>query len=216
MQSYLDPVLAPALRTMIISHDLPSHLAMAVGNMDAVADLPTFDDMKSQLQTFLNTLSNGGGSTPSRFRLHGATYDVVYAAPQEIRIDRAIWAKEWWTKQEKTRIQHVFESHDLQSTMFTRQAGAFEASEHLAIATKEAHQATDQARLIQRAQTQALLREAERSRGQRHPGDNEQMILRLLEEVATKPYPEKTGPPKKGVEVGVFVIQKRPRSTVPT
>lgn len=215
-KDYLDPVLAPTLRSMMISHDIPQDLAEAVGTMDAIANLPTFDDTTSHLRTLLNTLSNGGGSTPNRFRLHGASYELMYASAQEVHLDRAVWAKDWWTKQEKMRIQRAFETHDVQSATRTRQAGAFQVSEHLATATRETQQAaqSDQAKLIQRAQTQALLQEAERSRGERHPGDNEQMILRLMEQVATREY--RHGPPGRGIEVGVFVIQKRPRSVVST
>ena len=216
MKKYLDPVLAPTLRSMMISHDLPQHLAEAVGKMDAMANLPTFDDMRSQLLTFLNTLSNGGGSTPNRFRLQ-ATYEMMYAAPQEVYLDREVWAKDWWTKQEKLRIQRTFEAHDVQSATRTRQAGAFSASEVVGTATREAQQAawSDQMKAIQLAQTQAILRDAERSRGERQPGDNEHLILRLMEQVMTREYPSRTGTPEMGVEVGVFVIQKRPRSALP-
>lgn len=211
-KDYLDPILAPTLRSIMTMNDLPQNLAEAVGNMDAIANLPSFDDMRSQLRTFLNTLSNGGGSTPNRFRLQSSMYELMYASPQEVRLERSVWAKDWWTKQEKLRIQRAFEQHDVQSATRTRQAGAFQASEHLVTATLEAHHAAqhNQAQLIQRAQTQALLREAERSRGERNPGDNERLILRLMDEVKTKEY--RNGPPESGIEVGVFVIQKRPRT----
>jgi len=214
LKKYLDPILAPTLRVMMGVYELPQHLVEAVGRMDAIPSLPTFEDMKSQLLTFLNTLSNGGGSTPNRFRLQGSTYELMHAAPELVPLDREVWAKDWWTKQEKLRIQRTFEAHDVQSATRTRQAGAFSAAEHVVMATLETQQAaqSNQGRLLHHAETQSLLREAERSRGERHPGNNEQMILNLMQEVISRRY--RDGPPEVGVEVGVFVIQKRPRSTV--
>jgi hypothetical protein len=209
-RDYLDPVLAPTLRSMMVEHDLPHNLATAVGSMSAIEALPTFAELVANLTTFLNTLNNNGTATPTRYRLHGnAQYTLVHSAAQDVLLDRSVWSKDWWNKQEKTRIQRAFETHDVQGARGVRQAGAFQASEHLATATRETQQA-DESKMIQRAATQSLLREAERSRGERHPGDNEQLILRLMEEVAGRKY--KNGVPEKGVEVGVFVIQKRRRT----
>jgi hypothetical protein len=214
---YLDPILDPTLRSMMISHGLPVTLVEDIGNMVAIRHLYTFKDMEWRLKTFLNTLNNGGTSPhSSSFHRQGANYTLMYAQSQELQIERAVWAQDWWNKQEKLRIQRAFETHDVQSATMNRQAGAFQASAHLATATREAQQAarSHQEKLLQRAQTQSLLRDAERTRGERHPGDNEQLILRLLQQVATKEYKE--GPPTTGIEVGVFVVQKTPRSTRPS
>jgi hypothetical protein len=210
---YLDPVLDPALRSMMISSGLPVNLVEGIGRMAASQHLPSFEDMESRLRTFLNTLNNTGIVPHNRFHRQGADYSLMYSKPQEVLIDRSVWAKDWWNKQEKLRIQRAFETHDVQSATLTRQAGAFQASAHLATAHRETQQAaqSEQAKLIQRAHTQSLLRDAERSRGERQPGDNEQLILRLLQQVATKEY--KDGPPTKGIEVSVFVIQKTHRTS---
>ncbi|KIW02561.1 uncharacterized protein PV09_06016 [Verruconis gallopava] len=210
---YLEPILDPTLRSMMISHGLPVTLVEDVGRMTAIQHLLSFEDMKSQLQTFLNTLNNGG--TPSRrFHRPNDFYSLMYAQPQKVHLERDVWARDWWNKQEKLRIQRAFESHDVQSANVNRQVGVFQASAHLATARRETEQAAQsaQSKLIQRAQTQSLLRDAERTQGERQPGHNEEMILRLLQQVATKEY--RDGPPTVGLEVGVFVIRKTARTSV--
>jgi hypothetical protein len=200
---YLDPLLDPILRSMMVSQSLPVTLIEDIGAMAAIRHLPYFDDMESQLKTFLNTLNNSGASLHSRFHRQNADYTLMYAKAQEVHLERAVWAQDWWNKQEKLRIQRAFETHDVH-----RQTGAFQASVQLATAERETQQAAqhNQAKLIQRAQTQSLLRNAEQTRGERQPGDNEQLILHLLQQIATKEY--RDGPPTQGIEVGVFVIQK--------
>merc|ERR1711981_60372 len=96
LKKYLDPILAPTLRVMMGVYELPQHLVEAVGRMDAIPSLPTFEDMKSQLLTFLNTLSNGGGSTPNRFRLQGSTYELMHAAPELVYAGKSVVAG--WTR----------------------------------------------------------------------------------------------------------------------
>lgn len=192
----------------MISHDLPVTLVEDIGRMSSVEHLSSFEEMKSQLITLLNTLSNTNASLHNRYYRQNANYSLIYSDNHDVHLDRTVWARDWWSKQEKQRIQRAFETHDVQGATMNRQAGNFQAAAHLATAARETSQvaASDQAKFIQRAQTQSLLRDAERSRGERQPGDNEQLILRLLQQVMTKEY--RDGPPTKGIEVGVFVIQK--------
>jgi len=212
-KDYLDPILDPTLRSMMISHGLHVNLVQDIATMSAINQLPSFDEMEMRIKSFLNMLNNSG-SPHNRYHRQSAEYSVMYAQEKEVYLDRPVWAEDWWSKQEKQRVQRAFENHDFQSAMMTRQSQAREASVSLATATRETQQAAreDQSKLLQRAQTQSLLRDAERSRGQRQPGDNEQMILQLMKQLATKPY--KNGPPEKGIEVGVFVIQKTYRTTL--
>lgn len=206
-KDYYAPILDPILREMGTTHDLSIDLLQAIGNMSAIEKLLSFEEMQARLQEFCRSLSVDGSTPHGRYHAAGATYTIVHAAPQFVPLSRTVWAEDWWAKQEKTKIQKAFENHDV------HKAGTIpgtDAQRQLATAKKETQAAArpgvDNHVLLQRAKTQELMRAYERTRGEKRPDDNEMLILKLLKDVATKPYPR--GEPTKGVEVGVFVVQK--------
>ena len=46
-------------------------------------------------------------ATMSRFHGHRANFSVVHSSTKEVPLSRQAWAKDWWTKQEKTRVAEV-------------------------------------------------------------------------------------------------------------
>jgi hypothetical protein len=210
---YIGPILDPLLRELGTTYDLSTNILIDIGAMPALDQLITFDDMEARLREFCRVLSGDVTSTPhGRFNRSGTEYSIIHSSKEEVLLDRKVWAKDWWSRQEKTKIQQAFQTHHIDKS------GALAGSKNEPPTTKaaahvaKAHQETrDAARtgndqLLQRAKTEGLMRAYERARGEKRPEDNEQLILELLQRVATKPY--KSSPPSKGVEVGVFVIRK--------
>jgi hypothetical protein len=181
--------------------------------MPAIGKLLSFEEMQSQMQEFCRCLSVDGGTPHGRYHRSGAEYSIIHAGTQEVVLDRDVWAGEWWNRQEKAKIQKAFEHHDVERAEMAKQKPRADASAQLATAAKETQDAAQRnnAKLLQRAKTQQLMRAYERARGEKQPEDNEMLILKLLKSVATKPYKE--SPPSCGVEVGVFVIQKTLRGS---
>lgn len=207
-REYLAPILDPILREMGTTHDLSIDLLQAIGSMPAIEKLLSFEEMQARLQEFCRSLSIDGCTPHGRYHAAGAAYTVVHAAPQCVTLTRQVWAEDWWAKQEKTKIQKAFENHDVHKAAGTLPGAV--AKRQLATAKKETQAAArpgvDNHVLLQRAKTQELMRAYERTRGEKRPDDNETLILKLLKDVATKPYSR--GEPAHGIEVGVFVVQK--------
>ncbi|KAL9089803.1 MAG: hypothetical protein Q9165_005597 [Trypethelium subeluteriae] len=123
MDAYLGPVLDPIIRSMVVLHNFSSNLRSRLGRMDAVDALPTFGALESQLRRLCRELSgsssssssSGGGGEPSARALgsvssldrlrQGASFAVTYAACERVRLERGVWAREWWVKQEKRRVR---------------------------------------------------------------------------------------------------------------
>ncbi|KAF2020144.1 hypothetical protein BU24DRAFT_431684 [Aaosphaeria arxii CBS 175.79] len=103
MRSYLGPVLDPLLRSMTIVHDLSSDLSKSLGPMKAVDRLPEYVQLDTRLRAFCNQLNQD----ENHLRTSGSTYSIIHASREEIVIDRASWAKDWWIKQEKPRIREA-------------------------------------------------------------------------------------------------------------
>jgi hypothetical protein len=210
---YIGPILEPLLRELGTTHDLSTNILIDIGAMPALDQLITFDDMEARLREFCRALSGDATSTPhGRFNRSGTQYSIIHACKEEVLLERNVWAKDWWSRQEKAKIQQAFQTHHVEKPgILTGSKSAppnAQAAAHVATARKETRDAarTGNDQLVQRAQTEGLMRAYERARGEKRPEDNEQLILELLQRVATKPY--KTSPPSKGVEVGVFVIRK--------
>jgi hypothetical protein len=215
---YIGPILDPLLRELGTAHDLSTDILIDIGAMPAIHHLITFEDMKMRLSEFCRTLSGPISSTPhGRFNRAGTEYSIIHASKEEVMLDRDVWAKDWWNKQEKAKIQQAFQTHHIEraaSSVGSKSASvvnkaATNAAAHVATARQETRDAakTGNDQFLQRAaQTEGLIRAYERARGEKRPEDNEQLILELLHRVATRPY--RFSPPTKGVEVGVFVIRK--------
>jgi hypothetical protein len=210
---YIGPILDPLLRELGTAHDLSTNILIDIGAMPAIDHLITFEDMQARLQEFCRALSGDSTATPhGRFNRLGTDYSIIHASKEEVLLDRDVWAKDWWNKQEKAKIQQAFQTHHVERSTGSVGSKSGPSVTKAAAQVATAHQETRDAvkngneQVLQRAKTEGLMRAYERARGEKRPEDNEQLILELLQRVATKPY--RTSPPTKGVEVGVFVIRK--------
>ncbi|KAI8930812.1 hypothetical protein NX059_011835 [Plenodomus lindquistii] len=97
-QQYLGPILDPLLRTVTVVHDLHSELGRSLGQMSSVNYLDEYDHLERQVRKFCSAL----GDRPGNPR---AKYEIIYAKKEEIMLDRAAWADDWWIKQEKPRVR---------------------------------------------------------------------------------------------------------------
>lgn len=214
-KEYIGPILDPLLREIGTAYDLSTDILVDIGAMPATEMLVTFEEMSSQLQDFCRALGSGeGGSTPhGRFHRQGTDYSIIHASKQEVPLDRKVWARDWWNKQEKAKIQRAFQEHHVERANPASKTGApgSKASSHLATAAQETRAVAGLGNdlSLQRAKTEGLMRAYQKVRGEKRPEDNEQLILELLQRVATRPY--KGQPPSRGVEVGVFIIRKSMR-----
>jgi len=211
-KEYIGPILDPLLREMGTAHDLSTNILVDIGAMAAIEILTTFEDMMSRLQEFCRGLSGGDG----RFHRLDTDYSIVSASKQEVLLDRDVWAQDWWNKQEKAKIQQAFQIHHVERAAIAnnKSSAANKMSAQLARAQQEPRTVVQQTNdhAIHRAKTEGLMRAYERARGEKRPEDNEQLILELLQRVATRPY--RGTPPTRGVEVGVFVIRKTKKRPV--
>lgn len=110
MREYLGPILDPLLRTMVVVHGVSTDLCMSLGNMTSVKHLPDYEALERRIVALCARLSQHDAAAQ---RLDGrrSVFTLSYASKQSTRIPRRIWAREWWTKQEKTRLKDTINSH---------------------------------------------------------------------------------------------------------
>lgn len=103
---YLGPVLEPLLRTIVVVNGFSADMGSSAGKMVAAAALPDHDVMRLRIQNLCATLSQ---TSPRMEKFHRkqATFSVIYAAKEEVKLDRAVWAESWWCKQEKPRLRET-------------------------------------------------------------------------------------------------------------
>lgn len=106
MNDYLGPILDPILRAMVVVNGFSADVSSALGRMPAVEALPDHDTMKRKIQRLCNSLSRISTST-ERLHKQQAHFELVYAAQEEVVLDRKVWAEGWWCRQEKPRIRDV-------------------------------------------------------------------------------------------------------------
>ncbi|KAK5133550.1 hypothetical protein LTR08_007589 [Meristemomyces frigidus] len=104
MRDYLGPILDPMLRSMCVVHGLSTDLSRTLGNMCAVDRLLEHDQLEHQISQLCAMLSQ---RSTSMQRLHGnrAHFSLVHAGKKEVPLTREVWARDWWTKQEKPRVR---------------------------------------------------------------------------------------------------------------
>lgn len=105
-REYLGPILEPLLRTMLVINNLSSELGTRLGTMAAAASLPDYDQLHRSMVALCSQLTQRS-PTMQRFHDNQATFSLVHASKEEVFIDREIWLKEWWVKQEKPRIRDL-------------------------------------------------------------------------------------------------------------
>ncbi|KAK5125976.1 hypothetical protein LTR85_011331 [Meristemomyces frigidus] len=106
MRDYLGPILDPLLRSMCVVHGLSSDLSRTLGNMTAIDRLLEYEQLEHQIARLCAKLTQ---RSTSMQRLHGhrSHFSVVYSSKKEVPLSRDVWARDWWTKQEKPRVRDV-------------------------------------------------------------------------------------------------------------
>lgn len=74
--------------------------------MTAIDRLLEHEQLERQITRLCARLTQ---RSTSMQRLHGrrANFSLVYAAKKEVSLSREVWARDWWTKQEKPRVREV-------------------------------------------------------------------------------------------------------------
>ena len=103
-REYLGPVLDPMLRSMCIINGLSVDLGSAIGKMRAVDTMHTFDTLARKMQQLCRDLSQEGTEL-ARLSRRRPTFNLQFAAKEEVMLERKVWAENWWVKQEKPRVR---------------------------------------------------------------------------------------------------------------
>lgn len=122
MHDYLSPILDPLLRAMVVVNGLSHDLSSSLGRMAAVDTLPSHETLKRRIQILCATLTQRSHSL-ERFHGKRAAFHLMYSAKKEADLDREVWAKDWWAKQEKPKIRTVV-------TRYANEAMAKRSNEH--------------------------------------------------------------------------------------
>lgn len=114
MKEYLGPVLDPLLRSMVVVNGLSSDLCISLGNMRAAHQLLDHELLRQRISMLCGRLTQGN-TMSQRFHGRRPVFSLSYAATKSVKLTRAVWAKEWWIKQEKTRLKQSINDHFLES-----------------------------------------------------------------------------------------------------
>lgn len=106
MNEYLGPILDPLLRTMVVVNGLSAALCASIGSMRAVAEMLDHDHLHNRMQALCDRLTQQD-TTARRFYGAPSTFSLSYSATQSVKLKRGVWAREWWTSQEKARIKQI-------------------------------------------------------------------------------------------------------------
>lgn len=109
-KEYLGPIIDPLLRTTTIVNDLPPNFGAALGHMPAAESLPYYDEFRARLLAFCNDLSSEG-SILERYHPESVNVELIHAGKADVALNKEVWTKEWWAKQEKTRIRETVTNH---------------------------------------------------------------------------------------------------------
>lgn len=105
--SYLEPIVEPLMRQMLVVHGFSQDLIRSICTMPAANDMLTFETLKLKTQMLCDELRNDQDPWITR-RLYGneGLFSLVYAEPHHINLDREVWS-DWYVKQEKQRIREA-------------------------------------------------------------------------------------------------------------
>lgn len=104
MSDYLAPLLDPLVRAMVVVNGFSADMGPSLGNMSAVESMPTHDTMKRRIAQLCRSLSQ---TNNDRYNRRQSMFSLVYSAKEEVVLERDVWARDWWCKQEKPRIRDV-------------------------------------------------------------------------------------------------------------
>lgn len=108
MREYLGPILDPFLRSLAVMHSLSADFCSALGQMGAVNQMLEYDVLHDSLVRFCNQVSS---CSLGQFQNEDCRYSLIYASKEEVKLERDVWAKDWWIKQEKQRIRTAVAKH---------------------------------------------------------------------------------------------------------
>lgn len=103
MQEYLSPILDPVLRSTVTANGLSSELCLSLGSMPAVNLLFEHAELERKITALCAHLTQRS-ATLARFHGTRANFSISHSSTREVNLCRQAWAKDWWTKQEKTRV----------------------------------------------------------------------------------------------------------------
>ena len=113
LRTYLNPLLDPVLRTIILNRALSSHIGPEIARMAAVPHLLPFERLARRLRTLLWKLNQGGARGPAAASTaaHASTttgspgaYALVHASAARAPLPRRAWER-WWIQQETPRVK---------------------------------------------------------------------------------------------------------------
>ena len=90
------------------------HLCISLGNMRAAHQLLDNELLRQRIAMLCGRLTQGNAMS-QRFHGRRPVFSLSYADKKSVKLTRAVWAKEWWTKQEKTRLKQTINDHFLES-----------------------------------------------------------------------------------------------------
>ncbi|KAF1983272.1 hypothetical protein K402DRAFT_176306 [Aulographum hederae CBS 113979] len=106
MDEYLGPIIDPLLRSMVVMHGLSSDLGSQLGLMPAVDQLWDYDTLLGKIEKFCREMSVSTTNDDVPKSGHH-TYSILHASAEVVHPERTVWAKDWWVKQEKTRVKEA-------------------------------------------------------------------------------------------------------------
>ncbi|RMZ12672.1 hypothetical protein D0862_02580 [Hortaea werneckii] len=106
VQEHLGPILDPLLRWICVVHGLSLDLSRSLGHMIAVDRMLEHDQLEHRIARLCALLTQRSTSI-QRFHGSKATFSLTYSGKKEVLLTRDVWAKDWWTKQEKPRIRDI-------------------------------------------------------------------------------------------------------------
>ncbi|RMX81703.1 hypothetical protein D0869_06616, partial [Hortaea werneckii] len=106
VQEHLGPILDPLLRWICVVHGLSLDLSRSLGHMIAMDRMLEHDQLEHRIARLCALLTQRSTSI-QRFHGSKATFSLTYSGKKEVPLTRDVWAKDWWTKQEKPRIRDI-------------------------------------------------------------------------------------------------------------
>jgi hypothetical protein len=189
LKDYLSPVLDPLLRRMMIVRNLGIDVCQKIGSMNAVQDMPTYEETKARLEAFCNNVTSSFTIGTPSLNKFGSTsgapiaIELVHADRKEISLAPEVWS-DWWCRQEKPRVRKAFDDYIRQNPGRARSSSGLTAD--IPIASR--------ARLRDEAQSES---------------SSMTQILEVIEGVKKGAREKARDRDAGGIEVGVFIIRKR-------
>lgn len=106
LKQYLAPILDPVLRSMCVVNNLSVDLGSTLGHMEAVSKMQSFEELIERLIKMCTQLGQPGSSI-ERLQSRPAKFTLEHSTRHCVRLDREVWAQDWWVKQEKPRVRNI-------------------------------------------------------------------------------------------------------------